>query len=131
MVTVSTPNRVPEDVMEDVIARYLDCWNQTDPAARRTMIDQVWAADAEYTDPMAQARGRDAIDATIGAVQEQFPGLVFSLAGPVDAHHRQARFTWGLGPAGAEPLVIGFDVAVTDDDAKITMVLGFLDKVPG
>ena len=117
--------------MKDVIALYLDCWNQTDPAARRTLIDEVWAADAEYTDPVAQARGRDAIDATIGGVQQQFPGLVFSLAGPVDAHHRQARFTWGLGPDGAEPLVIGFDVAVTDENDKITMVLGFLDKVPG
>jgi hypothetical protein len=131
MVGVSTPNRMPEEIMKDVIARYLDCWNQTEPAARRTLIDEVWAADAQYTDPMAQARGRDAIDATIEAVQEQFPGLVFSLAGPVDAHHRQARFTWGLGPDGAEPLVIGFDVAVTDEDDKITTVLGFLDKVPG
>jgi len=117
--------------MEDVIARYLECWNQTDPAARRTLIDEVWADDAEYSDPMAQVRGRAAIDATIGAVQEQFPGLVFTLAGPVDAHHRQARFSWGLGPDGAEPLVIGFDVAVADEQDKITMVLGFLDKVPG
>jgi hypothetical protein len=122
---------MPEEVMKDVIARYLDCWNQTDPAARRALIEKVWASDAEYTDPMAQARGHAAIDATIGAVQQQFPGLVFSLAGPIDAHHKQARFTWGLGPDGAEPLVIGFDVAVTDENDKITTVLGFLDKVPG
>src|SRR5215469_7974061 len=117
--------------MNDVIASYLASWDETDPAARRTLIDDVWAVDAQYTDPIAQARGRAAIDATIGAVQQQFPGLVFSLAGPVDAHHRQARFTWGLGPEGAEPLVIGFDVAVTDGHDKITMVFGFLDKVPG
>ena len=117
--------------MNDVITRYLACWNETDPAARRKLIDEVWAADAEYIDPMAEARGRAAIDATIGAVQDQFPGLVFTLAGPVDAHHRQARFSWGLGPEGAEPLVVGFDVAVTDDEDKITTVLGFLDKVPG
>ena len=56
---------------------------------------------------------------------------MFSLAGPVDAHHQQARFTWGLGPEGAEPLIVGFDVAVTDDDGKLVTVLGFLDKVPG
>jgi hypothetical protein len=123
---------MPEgNLMNDVIARYLDCWNETDPAARRKLIDEVWAADAGYIDPMAEARGRAAIDATIGAVQNQFPGLVFTLAGPVDAHHRQARFSWGLGPEGAEPLVVGFDVAVTDDRDKITTVLGFLDKVPG
>jgi hypothetical protein len=84
-----------------------------------------------YIDPLAEAHGRDAIEATIGAVQAQFPGFVFSLAGPVDAHHRQARFTWGLGPEGAEPLAVGFDVAVTDEDDRIVTVLGFLDKVPG
>ena len=117
--------------MNDVIARYLACWNETDPAVRRKLIDDLWTADACYIDPMAEAHGRDAIDATIAAVQAQFPGFVFTLAGPVDAHHRQARFTWGLGPDGAEPLVVGFDVAVTDEDRQIVTVLGFLDKVPG
>jgi hypothetical protein len=116
--------------MDDVIARYLDCWNETDPLARRKLIDDVWAADAEYIDPLGEARGREAIDATIGAVHAQFPGLVFTCLGPVDAHHRQARFRWGLGPAGADPLVEGSDVAVVDADNKITAVLGFLDKVP-
>ncbi len=56
---------------------------------------------------------------------------MFTLAGAVKAHHRQARFTWGLGPEGGEPLVIGFDVAITDEHDKISTVLGFLDKVPG
>jgi len=116
--------------MKDVIARYLACWNETDPAARRKLIDETWAEDGRYIDPLADARGRDALDATIAAAQGQFPGFVFTLAGPVDAHHQQARFTWGLGPEGAEPLVVGFDVAVTDDDNKIHTVLGFLDKVP-
>jgi len=116
--------------MDNVIARYLACWNETDPAARRKVIEETFAADASYIDPLAEAHGGDAIDATIAAVQGQFPGFVFTLAGPVDAHHRQARFTWSLGPEGTEPLVIGFDVAVTNDDGKILAVLGFLDKVP-
>jgi SnoaL-like domain len=116
--------------MSDVIARYLACWNETDPAARRKLIEQTWTADASYIDPLAEARGHDAIEATIAAAQGQFPGFVFRLAGPVDAHHQQARFTWGLGPAGAEPLVVGFDVAVTDGDGRLRTVLGFLDKVP-
>ncbi len=116
--------------MNDMIDRYLAAWNETDPAARRKLIDETYAEDASYVDPMAEAYGRDAIDATIGAVQQQFPGLVFSLAGPVDAHHQQARFTWGLGPEGAEPIVVGFDVAVANADGQLTGVLGFLDKVP-
>ena len=117
--------------MNDVIARYLDCWNETDPAARRKLIGDIWAADARYVDPMGEAQGHQAIDAMIAGVQGQFPGFVFTLAGPVDAHHQQARFTWGLGQEGAEPLVVGFDVAVTDEHSRIVTVLGFLDKVPG
>ncbi len=27
--------------MNNVISRYLDCWNETDPAARRKLIDEV------------------------------------------------------------------------------------------
>jgi hypothetical protein len=117
--------------MNDLIDRYLDSWNETDATARRKLIDELWAEDASYIDPMAEAHGRDAIDATIAAVQAQFPGFVFTPAGLVDAHHRQARFGWGLGPRGAEPVVVGFDVALTDEDGRLTRVLGFLDKVPG
>jgi hypothetical protein len=116
--------------MSDLIERYLACWNETDAATRRTLVDDLWAADAEYTDPLAEARGRDAIDATIGAVQAQFGGLVFTPVGAPDSHHNQTRFQWGLGPAGAEPIIVGFDVAVTDADGQITTVFGFLDKVP-
>jgi hypothetical protein len=53
-----------------------------------------------YTDPLADVTGHDAIEATIAAVQAQFPGSVFRLAGPVDVHHDQVRFTWHLGPEG-------------------------------
>ena len=121
--------------MHDVIERYIASWNQTDAQLRRKLIDELWAPDASYIDPLAEAYGRDAIDATIAAVQAQFPGFSFTLLDSVDTHHRQARFTWGLGPAdapaGAEPVVVGFDVAVADSAGRLTSVLGFLDKVPG
>jgi hypothetical protein len=116
--------------LNELIARYVQIWNETDAAVRRTAIDELWAEDGTYVDPMVVAEGRDAIDATIGAVQGQFAGLTFSLAGPVDAHHNLARFTWNLGPAGGEPIAVGFDVAVLDEDGRILNVHGFLDKVP-
>jgi hypothetical protein len=55
--------------MDDVIARYLACWNETDPAVRRKLIAETWAEDASYIDPLAEARGRDAIDAIIAAAR--------------------------------------------------------------
>ncbi|NYH92478.1 nuclear transport factor 2 family protein [Actinopolymorpha rutila] len=83
-----------------------------------------------YVDPLAEAGGRAAISGLIDAVQAQFPGFVFSRVSEVDAHHRQLRFSWGLGPDGEEPVVIGFDVIVLDEDGRIQDVRGFLDKVP-
>jgi hypothetical protein len=114
---------------DELAQRYIDTWNETDPAARRAAVEQLYTEDARYIDPLATAEGHDAIAAMIGAVQDQFPGFVFRLAGPVDGHHNQARFGWELGPAGAEAPIVGFDVAVIDE-GRIQTVLGFLDKVP-
>ena len=117
--------------MTDLITNYLACWNETDADTRRALIDQHWSETATYVDPITEATGRDALNATIGAVQQQFPGFVFTPVGDVDAHHSQARFQWGLGPTDTEPVVIGFDVIMTNADGRIERVLGFLDCVPG
>jgi hypothetical protein len=117
--------------MTELITNYLACWNETDVEARRTLIDRHWSESATYVDPMVEVVGRDDLNVAIGAVRQQFPDFVFTQVGDVDAHHRQARFQWGLGPAGVEPVIVGFDVVVTDADGRIERVLGFLDRVPG
>jgi SnoaL-like domain len=116
--------------MREIIDRYIAAWNETDAAARRELVGSLWTADGSYTDPLADVQGADAIAGLMGAAQQQFPDLVFTLGGPVDANHNQARFTWHLGPDGGEPVVIGFDVVVLDGDGRIASVHGFLDKVP-
>jgi hypothetical protein len=119
--------------MQEIVERYIATWNETDAGRRRELIDQVWAADGSYTDPLADVRGRAQIDAIVAGAQQQFPGLEFRLAGPVDANHNQARFSWHLGHfghLGAEPLVVGFDVMVVNGEGQIGSVHGFLDKVP-
>jgi hypothetical protein len=115
---------------ENMVERYLAVWNTTDDTDRRKKIEEVFAEDVRYVDPLAAVDGRDALNVLIGAVHQQFPDLVFAAAGPADAHHDQGRFTWQLGPAGGEPLVIGFDVARLDEAGRIREVLGFLDRVP-
>lgn len=115
---------------EEMAAQYIAVWNETDPASRRRAVDELWAADGRYVDPLVDVQGRDAIDATIGAVQSQFPGFVFRLTGPVDGHHDQTRFTWELGPADGEAPIAGFDVAIVDVEGRLTEVRGFLDRVP-
>ncbi|MER6937293.1 nuclear transport factor 2 family protein [Nocardioides sp. NPDC127514] len=116
--------------MNDIVTRYLDTWNATDESVLTKLLAEHWSDYCVYVDPLADVQGREAVGATIQAVRAQFPGFVFTPVGTVDAHHQQARFQWGLGPAGAEPVVIGFDVVVVDADQRIRDVRGFLDKVP-
>jgi hypothetical protein len=115
---------------QQIVRDYLAAWNETDPAARRAAVERVWTGDARYADPLADVAGYEQIDALIAGAQARFPGFVFTPVGEVDGHHDQARFTWGLGPAGAEPVVVGSDVVTLADDGRITLVLGFLDRVP-
>ena len=84
--------------MQETVQRYIASWNETDPERRRKLVGELWADQASYIDPLAEAYGQDEIDAVIAAAQAQFPGFVFTLNGPVNAHHQQARFTWDLGP---------------------------------
>src|SRR5689334_8722277 len=99
--------RTPMSTHEQLAHRYIALWNETDPVARRRGVEDLWSDDARYVDPLADAQGHEAIDATIAAVQGQFPGFEFRLAGPVDGHHDLARFTWELGPVGAEAPIVG------------------------
>ncbi len=117
----------------ELVQRYLDNWNETDPAARRAAVAAVWADDGSYVDPLVSVAGHDQISRVIGAFHEQMPGYVFRLLDDnVDSHHNIARFRWELVPAaGGESVAIGFDVAVTGDDGRIENVLGFLDMAPG
>src|SRR2546421_419654 len=106
--------------MQEMVERYLAAWNETDASRRRKLVDELWAEDGGYTDPLGDANGRAEIDGLIGAVQQQFPDFVFTLGGPVDAHHEQARFSWHLGPDGAaEPIGIGVTAPVPCVPARI------------
>lgn len=117
--------------MNHVVTRYLDTWNATDANLREQLLDTYWASDCTYVDPMMDVVGREQLSTGIDAVYQQFPGFEFSLVGTADIQQRHLRFQWGFGPAGKEPVIIGFDVLSVDEHQRIASVYGFLDKVPG
>ncbi len=115
---------------DDLVARYLIAWNTTDATERRAVLAEVFTSDARYTDPLADAQGLAAIDATIAAVQARFPGFAFRPLGSSEAHSQLVRFAWELGPEDGDAPIAGSDVAVLDDDGRMRAVFGFLDRVP-
>lgn len=112
-----------------IAQRYIAVWNETDAARRQRLLEADWATDAQYIDPMAQASGREQISTLVGAVQQRYPGFRFKLFGSADAHGDNVRFSWTLGPSGAEDTIQGTDF-VQLDGGKLRSVTGFLDKVP-
>jgi hypothetical protein len=117
-------------LIDSLVQRYLATFNETDARRRRDSLDALYGTRGGYTDPHASLVGGAAVDEFIGAIQHRYPGVVFTLAGKVDAHHDVARFTWHAMASGAlEPVAIGFDVMVVDGE-RIRQVYGFLDKSP-
>ena len=48
--------------MQEIVERYLAAWNEKDASRRRKLVDELWAEDGSYTDPLADANGRAEID---------------------------------------------------------------------
>ena len=114
-----------------IAAQYIAAFNETDPTARRNLIGRTFSEDATYVDPLMAGDGADGIDAMLAAVQRQFPGFTFRLAGKVDGYADRLRFAWELFPPGADaPLAAGTDFAVLASDGRLRAVTGFLDLMP-
>jgi hypothetical protein len=109
--------------------RYIDLWNERDPRARRDLLAANWTSDARYVDPLMAGDGHDGIDALIAGVQQRFPDFRFRLIGEPNGYGDHVRFSWGLGPDGADSPIKGTDFAVIDG-GRIRSIAGFLDQVP-
>jgi hypothetical protein len=115
--------------VQNIANHYIATWNEIDAFRRQQLIEKGWSSDARYQDPLASTKGHVELDALIGSVHTRFPGFRFALLGKADGHGDFIRFSWGLGPAGAEPIVEGSDVVVLEN-GRMKSVIGFLDKVP-
>ena len=113
------------------VEAYIRPWNIVDATERAAALEGAVTADVRFVDPLSDITGSAALDQVIAGVQAQFQGMELWLHGGVDAHHDIARFQWAIGPAGGEPIVIGFDTVTFADDGRVRTVSGFFDKIPG
>ncbi|WP_103534089.1 nuclear transport factor 2 family protein [Streptomyces sp. SM11] len=117
---------------DEAVQRYFAAWNSTGAQERAEAVAAAFAADARYTDPLAEVRGHEGLVAVIGGAHEQFPGSRFTPTGTPDGHHDLVRFAWELvSSADGSAPVAGFDVVRLTGDGRISSVSGFLDRVPG
>ena len=115
---------------QDIAARYVAAWNETDSDRRHALVAALWTEDAAYGDPVMQGRGHGGIEALIAGVQARFPDFRFAVSGRPDGYGDRVRFSWDLGPENGEAVVQGTDFATLAGDGRLQAVAGFLDRVP-
>jgi hypothetical protein len=110
----------------DLIHRYLDALNDTE-SARLATFEDIFTPDCTFTDPGDEFRGPETVAKAIDGLRQQSPeDFRFSIAGEIDAHHEQARFSWQYGPSAREPVAVGTDF-ILFRDGYIQAVYGFFD----
>jgi hypothetical protein len=112
------------------IADYGAAWNEEDAGKRKALLEQAWADDGAYCDPVADIRGRDALQALIAQFREQQKGATIELTSGVDQHHDRIRFAWAMKDAGGKTVMEGIDAGRLAADGKIAEIVGFWGAPP-
>ena len=116
--------------LSEIVAAYGASWNESDEEKRRKLLEQSWADDAIYQDPMGRAEGREALVAHIGGFHEMMPGNTIENTSGVDAHGDVFRFSWAMrGPDGNVALE-GMDFGEVAPDGRLKSITGFFGPFP-
>ncbi len=114
----------------EIVQAYVAAWNEGDEAKRRASLDRAWADDGRYTDPMADAPGRDALVALISQFQQQMPGASLAATSGTDLHHGRLRFGWKLTAPDGSTAMEGIDIGQLAEDGRLKSITGFFGPLP-
>lgn len=115
--------------VDEVVDAYLAAFS-ADDATRRALVEQAFAPEAHFADPLFAATGHDEITALAAQVPELYPGHAFRRSSGIDLHHGQARWSWDFVASDGTVAVEGVDVAQLGADGRLVRVVGFFGPVP-
>ena len=118
--------------IDTTIEKWVASWNDPNSAARRRVIDEIWAADGVYRNARTEFTGQTGIEDAVTQAYDAFSanGFVFRVAS-VDTNHDAVRYRWEMFPAdGGDPDSIGTHVAMVGTDGRFVTDHQFIDKAP-
>lgn len=122
---IDVPN--PPTSLDEAIQIYGAAWNEADPERRLALLELAWAEDGHYSDPMAEAIGRQELSDEIDRFQGLFPGSTLSLGGEVNTFADRFRFDWMIDGSLELP---GMDAGIIGADFRIKRIRGFFGPLP-
>jgi len=116
--------------MSDAIDTFFGAWSVTDADERRALIANAIADDFTYADPRSNGRLSDLgkLDDYVGMFSTNAPGWTATVekSDGANGFARAVVAFGGKGPDGAEMVQHGTYFAETDDDGKLTLLVGFV-----
>lgn len=109
----------------EMVRAYGAAWNEEDEGARRQLLEQGFAEDGVYCDPMGTADGREAFIHHIGGLQQTMPGHRLEVTTSVDEHDGYFRFGWELRDPEGTVAMEGVDFGHLAADGRIARITGF------
>ena len=106
-------------------ANLLEVFGERDATKRRAAIARIYTDDVVFLDPDEVTTGHAELDAKAQRLLDEAPGFEFVEDGPVYVNHDMGFLAWAFGPAGAAPVVRGFDTCFIAEGriAKVYTVL--------
>ena len=116
--------------LEKVLPAYLAAWSEVDEEKRRALLEICWAEQGVYSDPGAEAPGREALLRHIGRVLRHFAGHRCLLTSGVEEHHNCIRFTWAMVSPDGKKVAEGIDFGELGTDGRLVRITGFFGPIP-
>ncbi|WP_285735510.1 nuclear transport factor 2 family protein [Kitasatospora phosalacinea] len=116
---------------DELARRYVELWNEPDPARRRAEIDALFAPGIAHRSPTLEADGRAAMADRVAASHRKWvrdSGHEFRALPGADGHHGTVRLRWEMvHAASGERVSLGFDFLTLDADGLILSDHQFVD----
>jgi len=114
--------------------RYIAVWTETDPAARRKAIEELWAPDGLHYVATREARGYEALEERIIGSHEKWVrdgGNRFRAASNAQSLRNVVTFNWEMIPAqGDAVLAVGLEFLILDENGRILIDYQFIVQPP-
>ena len=118
------------ETTNEIVHAYMAAWNEQDEGKRRRLLEKAWADDGRYTDPMADAAGREALVALISQFHKQMPGAGILPTSGIDDHHGHLRFAWKMTAPDGSTGMEGIDIGQLAEDGRLQSIVGFFGPPP-
>jgi hypothetical protein len=116
--------------MSGTIDTYFDAWNETDDAARRTLVERCLTSDVELIDEHGRFTGHDELGALMAKFHRDVPGGRIVKTSGFERFERITRYSWDAVDAEGNTLEPGLDVVEQGADGRLQRIVMFHGPLP-